>query len=70
MPEINLVDHSFKDYLEDSEISIQISMSGFSFCISTISDKTIRGFRSYRFPNAVMLEDILNETQAILQKDD
>jgi hypothetical protein len=70
MPEINLVDHSFKDYLEESEISIQISMNGFSFCIISLSDKIIRVFRSYKFQHAVMLEDILNETQAILHKDD
>ena len=70
MPEINLVDHSFKDYLEESEITIQISLNGFSFCISTPSDKTIRVFRSYRFLHAVMLEDVLNETMSIVLKDD
>jgi hypothetical protein len=70
MPEFNLVDPSFKNYLEESEISIQISLNSLSFCISTPLDKTIRVFRSYKFRNAVMLEDILNETQEILHKDD
>jgi hypothetical protein len=70
MPEINLVDPSFRNYKEELEISIQISLNGFSFCISTPSDKTIRVIRSYKFLQAVMLEDILNETQSILHKDD
>jgi hypothetical protein len=70
MPEFNLIDHSFRDCLEESEISVQISLNGLSFCVITKSDSTIRAFRSYRFKNAVMLEDILNETQEILLKDD
>jgi hypothetical protein len=70
MPEFNMVDPSFKKFSEGLEITIQISLIGFSYCISTAPDKMIRVFRSYKFSDAVMLEDILNETQSILHKDD
>lgn len=70
MLEINLVDPSLKNYYDNSEISIQVSLDGFSFCINSKEDHQIRALRHYRFKHTIILEDILNNTDAILQKDE
>ena len=70
MPEINLVDPALKNYYDNSEISIQVSLDGFSFCINSDHDKQIRAFRHYRFTNTILQEDILNHTEEILHKDE
>jgi len=70
MPEINLVDRSLQDYYNETELSIQVSPGGFSFCIYTTHDALIRAFRYYKFTNAVLREDILNHVNDILNRDD
>lgn len=70
MPEINLIDPSLKKYKENIELSIQVSLDGFSFCIHTSGDEIRRAVRHYKFPRAVLQEDIFNHTDEVLQKDD
>ena len=70
MPEIDLVDHSFQNNINNAEISIQTGLNGFSFCITSLSDKTIRAFRYYSFKGAVLQEDIINKSAEILRLDD
>ena len=70
MPEINLVDRTLQNYNNKTEISIQVSLSGFSFCIYSPENLLIRAFRYYRFKHAIILEDILNGIEDVLKKDD
>lgn len=70
MPDINLVDPSLNNYNEHTELSIQVSLDGFSFCINSGGDGMIRAFRHYKFSHAVLQEDILNQTDEILGKDE
>lgn len=70
MPEINLLDPDLKNYYDHTEISIQVSPDGFSFCINSAGDNMIRAFRHYKFSHAVLQEDILNYTEEILGRDE
>jgi hypothetical protein len=70
MPDINFVDSSLKNYYEHTEISIQLSLGGFSFCIISEKDKRVRAFRSYSFRDVILLNDLLKETEEILRKDE
>ncbi len=70
MPEINLVDRTLQHYSNKTEISIQISLSGFSFCIYSPENNLIRAFRYYKFTNTLLQEDFLNSVDDILHKDD
>jgi len=70
MPEINLVDRTLQNYNNKTEISIQVSLSGFSFCIYSPENFLIRAFRFYRFKHAIILEDILNGIDDVLSKDE
>jgi len=70
MPEINQVNADIKNYLDTLNISIQVSLDGFSFCIYSTEDKNIHAVRHYRFVQAILQEDIFNITDEILYKDD
>lgn len=70
MSEINLVDHSFENNSNELELSIQVGLNGFSFCITTLTDAVIKVFRFYPFDNAVLQEDIINKSSQILRQDD
>ncbi|MGD2033408.1 MAG: DUF3822 family protein [Bacteroidales bacterium] len=70
MPDINLVDRSLQRYIDKTELSIQVSLSGFSFCIHTPEDSVVRAMRYYGFTNAVLQEDILNHVDEIMNKDE
>lgn len=69
MPDINLVDSSLKNYYEHTEISIQVSLDGFSFCVSS-EDHTLRAFRRYSFSDIVMQDDLIQAVDKVLQKDE
>jgi hypothetical protein len=70
MPEISLIDPALKNYYEHTEISIQVSLGGFSFCITTPEDGLIRAMRHYAFTDTILQEDILNKTEEVLHKDE
>jgi hypothetical protein len=70
MTEINLVDQTLKNYHSQTELSIQLSLNGFSFCIVSLPDRAVRAFRHYRFEGAFLLEDILNRAGEILHRDE
>ncbi|MBN1599247.1 MAG: DUF3822 family protein [Bacteroidales bacterium] len=70
MPDVSLVESSLKNYYNQTEISIQVSLSGFSFCIYSQADKTIRAFRNYCYTNIILQEDLLNSTGDVLKKDE
>ena len=70
MHEINLIDPNLKNYYDTIELSIQVSLSGFSFCIHSTEDSRLHGFRDYALPQVVLQEDLLNFTDDILHKDD
>ncbi len=70
MPDINLVDPNLKNYYDTTEISIQVSPNGFSFCINAKEDNRIHSFRHYSFPQVLLQEDMLNNTSDILHKDE
>jgi hypothetical protein len=58
------------NYDNQTEISIQVGLDGFSFCISTPADSTIRAFRYYSFSNAILQQDILDHTSQIMHNDE
>ena len=68
MPVINIVDPSIHKNNEVKYLSIQISKSEFVYCISTLS-KNILVFRSYKYTNALLFEDFLNQTESFLEQD-
>jgi len=70
MPEINLVDVNLKNYYDTAELSIQVNLSGFSFCINSSEDHRIHAFRHYGFPQILLQEDLLNNIDDILHKDE
>ncbi len=70
MPEINLVDADLKNYYDTAEISIQVNLNGFSFCIHSTDDNRIHAFRQYSFRQVLLQEDLLNNISDILYKDD
>jgi hypothetical protein len=70
MPEINLVDADLKNYYDTAEISIQVNMNGFSFCINSTEDNRIHAFRQYSFRQVLLQEDLLNNISDVLYKDD
>ncbi|MBN1951720.1 MAG: DUF3822 family protein [Bacteroidales bacterium] len=69
MSAINLVDPSLKNY-ENIVLSIQADLDGFSFCIRSEEDDRVHAFRHYKFGHSTLQEEILNQSQDILQKDD
>lgn len=70
MADINLVDANLKNYYDTAEISIQVSLSGFSFFINSSEDHRIHAFRHYGFPKILLQEDMLNQIDDILYKDE
>jgi hypothetical protein len=70
MPEINLVDSSLNNYLDELELSLQVCPGGFTFCLHSSVDKQIRAFRHYKFVGTLLMEDLLQNTGDILQKDE
>ena len=70
MPEINLVDANLKNYNDTAELSIQVNLNGFSFCIHSSEDQHIHAFRHYAFPKIQLQEDMLNQIDEILYKDE
>jgi hypothetical protein len=69
MPEINLVDSNIKKNADDKELSVQISQNSFTYCINSVKEKNVLAFRSYKFTNAVLFEDVLGQTESILEQD-
>jgi len=69
MSEINLIDPTIRKNTEDKELSIQISLNGFSYCVCTANDKNVIAFRSYQYNNAILFEDVLSQTEAIIEQD-
>ena len=70
MPKINTVDPDLKNYYEHTELSIQLSLDGFSFCIVSEPDKKLRAIRSYTFKDVVLQEDLISEAAKILERDE
>jgi len=69
MSEINLVDTSLKKSREDKELSMQVSQHGLTYCINSRVSKSIMAFRTYKFSEVILLDDLLKQTEHILQRD-
>jgi hypothetical protein len=70
MHEINLVDPSLENYYNHTQISIQVNPDGFSFGIYSEEDNKLRAFRHYRYADIYSPQDLLDQTNGVLQKDD
>jgi hypothetical protein len=70
MLEINLLDPKLNDYVDTTELSIQVGTVGFSLCIHSGDDKQIRAFRHYKYANSNREDDLLRDTAEILHKDE
>jgi len=69
MPGISIVDPNLKNRTTISELSIQVSPNGFSFCVLS-AVQHLRAFRHYELKDVVLLDDLLSQTEEILEKDD
>ena len=70
MPELNHVDPDLKKYSDSLQLSIQVNLNGFSFCIYPDEGSKILAFRHYNFAQSEMQEDLLYNTREILNKDE
>lgn len=70
MPEINLVDANLKNYQDTAELSIQVNLNGFSFCICSSEDRRLHAFCHYAFQKILLQEDVLNQIDDILYKEE
>lgn len=70
MLEINLLDPALKDYYDSTELSIQVSMVGFSLCIHAGNANQIMAFRHYKYSDIILEEDLLHSTAEVLHKDE
>ncbi|MBN2486961.1 MAG: DUF3822 family protein [Bacteroidales bacterium] len=68
MPEINYV-HPQINQIKNQEISIQVSLSGFSFSIRPATEKKCLLFRHYKFSNILLIDELMRKTQQILSDD-
>lgn len=69
MPEIDLVSHELKNIINKSEISIQVSLDGFSFCINSDRSNNILALRFYKFSSHISHDGLLDSVNNILRKD-
>lgn len=70
MLEINLLDSTLKDYMDATELSVQVGAVGFSLCIHAGENKQIRAFRHYKYTYTEREDDFLRNTAEILHKDE
>ncbi len=70
MHDISLIDPALKNYHNETMLSIQLRLDGFSFAIYSLKDQQLRAFRHYPFTNIVLQEDLLNAASHVLHQDD
>lgn len=69
MPDINFVNPNINK-IKNQEISIQVSLDGFSFSIASAVDKSCLLFRSYKFEHILLIDELIRKTESILSSDD
>ena len=71
MPEITILEKSIdQQALENSILSIQASLDGFSFCIYDPAKQVFTGFRKYRIDSSGQIERLADKIEEILKEDD
>lgn len=71
MHELNLIDKYFtEDKTSHCHLSIQADMSGLSFIIYDSVQKQYVALRKYKFENAQLTDDLLNNIEDIFRNDD
>lgn len=68
MPGISVADPSIKNTKKLSELSIQVSPNGFSFCVLS-EDAQLMAFRNYPFDNVILFDDLVSRIEQVLQED-
>ena len=70
MPEINILEKSIdQQALENSILSIQANLDGFSFCIYDPEKKIFTGFRSFKTDNVGLADRLVDKIEEIQKKD-
>ncbi len=71
MPEINILDKSINQQaLENSILSIQVNLDGFSFCVFDPEKFVFLCFRNYKFDTIRQTDLLIDKLEEILKKDD
>jgi hypothetical protein len=71
MPEINILEKSIDlQALENSILSIQVSLDGFSFCIYDPDKRVFIGFRNYKIDDVNQVDRLVDKMEEIFKKDD
>ena len=68
MPEINFV-HPQINKIKNQDISIQVSLDGFSFSIRASEDNTCLLFRHYKFSNILLFDELIRKTESVISSD-
>ncbi len=68
MPEINFVNPVINN-ITDQEISIQVSLGGFSFLIRSTENKQCLAFRNYEFKNILLVDELIRKAEQIISED-
>lgn len=68
MPAISIVDPALRKAKVLSELSIQLSPNGFSFCVFS-TEHHLKAFRYYSLKNVVLFNDLLTQTEEIIKED-
>jgi hypothetical protein len=68
MPDINLVNPQINN-ITDQEISIQVSLGGFSFSIRSAKNKQCLVFRHYIFKNIMLVDELIRKVEQIVTTD-
>lgn len=65
---ISITDPSLRNISQLSELSIQVSPDGFSFCVLSYNHR-LKAFHHYPFKDVVLFEDLLSQIQSVLKRD-
>jgi hypothetical protein len=68
MPDISFVNPQINN-ITNQEISIQVSLNGFSFSISSSENNDCLAFRHYSFKNLVLIDELIRNTEHIVSED-
>lgn len=68
MTDLEFVNPQIKNTV-DKELSIQVSLSGFSFFIQSASEKSFLAFKHYAFEKVMLIDELIRKAEDIIETD-
>lgn len=68
MPDISFVNPQINN-ITNQEISIQVSLNGFSFSVCSSENNQCLAFRHYKFKNVMLVDELIRNTEHIISED-